>query len=537
MYAQWPQHATHPSNAPYTIHHAGGSATVYADQQTNGGQWNLLGTFLLESGQNHRVEVTDEGNGVVVADAIKFTPVTSSPNAATWTPTISTSDTYQVYTRWTSHANRATDATYTIHHQGGSTAVVVNQQTQGGQWVLLGTFSFDPASNHRIELSEEGNGTVVADAVYVVPTSATPNAVTWEPTLTVTDEVDVYAKWMEGGDRSSQVSYTVHHAGGSTISKVNQRANGGVWNHLGRYTMTPSINHRVEVTDSTDGVVAADAVRFVSVTTSGAGLMYVHADHLGTPQKMTNESQALVWDAVYEPFGNAYAITGSATNNQRFPGQYFDQESGFAYNYFRDYDSSTGRYVQSDPIGLGGGSNTYSYVGNNPLTRWDFLGLWFPSAHDYATRRAARAVGCDNIADKLGDLTAEVDYAPNSQDAENSYKHAMRDGLHDQSVAEAEAWYNWWITTQGASSNPADLADALHAIQDSYSPAHEGSQPWYGDATPYTDLFWHGLQELVGGFTPAFQDAVRASENFLEKVKTRHPCLCQKTATESGIQW
>jgi len=72
---------------------------------------------------------------------------------------------------------------------------------------------------------------------------------------------------------------------------------------------------------------------------------------------------------------------GSATINLRFPGQYFDQETGLHYNYFRDYDPQTGRYVESDPIGLDGGLNTYGYVEGNPLSYFDAYGLTAEGNH------------------------------------------------------------------------------------------------------------------------------------------------------------
>ena len=66
---------------------------------------------------------------------------------------------------------------------------------------------------------------------------------------------------------------------------------------------------------------------------------------------------------------------GAFAYNLRFPGQYFDAETGKHYNYFRDYDPRLGRYVQSDPIGLQGGLNTFGYVRGRPLNLFDPLGL------------------------------------------------------------------------------------------------------------------------------------------------------------------
>ncbi|MBK7727229.1 MAG: RHS repeat-associated core domain-containing protein [Gammaproteobacteria bacterium] len=55
--------------------------------------------------------------------------------------------------------------------------------------------------------------------------------------------------------------------------------------------------------------------------------------------------------------------------------RYYDAQPEQHYNYFRDYDPSTGRYIESDPIGLAGGLNTYAYVGGNPLRFVDPFGL------------------------------------------------------------------------------------------------------------------------------------------------------------------
>lgn len=110
--------------------------------------------------------------------------------------------------------------------------------------------------------------------------------------------------------------------------------------------------------------------------TQDEALYFVHNDHLGTPQRITDASQAIVWAADYEPFGRATVTLNTIENRIRYPGQYEDQETGLHYNYFRDYDPDTGRYVESDPIGLAGGINTYSYAANNTLIYIDHYGLF-----------------------------------------------------------------------------------------------------------------------------------------------------------------
>lgn len=118
----------------------------------------------------------------------------------------------------------------------------------------------------------------------------------------------------------------------------------------------------------------------INDTRTGAPIYYIQTDHLNTPRVMLDQLGRQRWTWVSEPFGNGLPNEnplgfGPVGLNLRMPGQYFDVESGLAYNWNRSYDATVGRYTQSDPIGLQGGSNTYAYVGGNPLSYSDPLGL------------------------------------------------------------------------------------------------------------------------------------------------------------------
>jgi len=105
-------------------------------------------------------------------------------------------------------------------------------------------------------------------------------------------------------------------------------------------------------------------------------LYYFHNDHLGTPQILTNDSGTVSWKAAYTPFGEAVISVETVENPLRFPGQYYDSETGLHYNWNRYYDPKTGRYLTPDPIGLEERINLFVYVANNPLISADPLGLY-----------------------------------------------------------------------------------------------------------------------------------------------------------------
>ncbi len=131
---------------------------------------------------------------------------------------------------------------------------------------------------------------------------------------------------------------------------------------------------------------------------AGGEIHGIHGDHLGTPRLVTGADGDVVWRTDVAPFGAATVVHEGIVLNLRLPGQYFDAETGTHYNYLRDYDPATGRYLTSDPIGLRGGANTYAYVGADPLNGSDPTGL-LRLPRDPALRREFERLGIGDTLD------------------------------------------------------------------------------------------------------------------------------------------
>ncbi len=166
---------------------------------------------------------------------------------------------------------------------------------------------------------------------------------------------------------------------------------------------------------------------------SSIAINYVHSNHLNTPTKVTRSSDnALEWACrpAKDPrsarrcqnSGDPGGI-GIFAYNLRFLGQLYMGETGLNYNYFRDYDPQVGRYVESDPIGLAGGLNTYAYVNSNPLEHVDSSGEGIVDC-PAAIVKLLRATA--NLNKRLSELKKPVDagHLKSLSEAQNQVQNA-----------------------------------------------------------------------------------------------------------------
>ena len=210
---------------------------------------------------------------------------------------------------------------------------------------------------------------------------------------------------MSKKNQSANVTYSIGYGAGETDTVVkSHKTGGGQWQLLGSYHSNDGLDF-VEASSPGNKFVA-DAIRWVEVPESIRALTdtthFIHFDQLGTPRRVTDDGQTVVWSWNSTPFGDSIPNEDpdgdlkSFILNLRFPGQYYDVESGLHYNHFRTYDPETGRYIESDPIGLDGGFNTYTYVGMNPLIAIDPLGLYVTGSWIESPRFNLSNVGVDD---------------------------------------------------------------------------------------------------------------------------------------------
>jgi RHS repeat-associated protein len=223
----------------------------------------------------------------------------------------------------------------------------------------------------------------------------------WTPALSA-GTYEVYAWWVAKNNYSDSVDYTIAHDGGTSIENRSHKSGGGQWQLLGNYNFDGVGTEYVEVS-AANGKTSADAIRWLEVVggpVETISTFFIHTDHLGTPRRVTDDTQTVIWRWDSSPFGDSVpdedpdGDSNDFVLNLRFPGQYYDAESGLHYNYYRDYDPSTGRYIESDPIGLLGGLNTFQFSLNHPLSLIDRFGLQTTYPNEFCITDSAGIIHC-----------------------------------------------------------------------------------------------------------------------------------------------
>ncbi len=241
-------------------------------------------------------------------------------NTATWKTDIPVQGTYSVYTRWSQNTDRPTNAPYTIYYEGGSDSVLVNQVTNGGRWMYLGSYPYD-VNTYSVLLTDNvpTNKRIIADAIkwekgivtdnsgatfsgtWIEATDTTDrfsisyryhasgsgsDTATWTPDIPAAGDYAVYAWWCADTDRATDAPYTIDYNGGSDAVQINQTTDGGKWNYLGTYLFAAGTSGSVELGETTTGKVIADAVRWVPLVgsaSSGSQLVdHIPPDHSAT---------------------------------------------------------------------------------------------------------------------------------------------------------------------------------------------------------------------------------------------------------------
>ncbi len=237
---------------------------------------------------------------------------------------------------------------------------------------------------------------------------------------------------------------------------------------------------------------------------AATGIFYVHADHLGTPKAATDAAQGIAWAADYLPYGEAQVAVEAVTLNVRFPGQYFDAETGLAYNYFRYYDASVARYASPDPSGLirnpialelpgatyllGPLNHLYGYVDNAPVIAIDPLGLRRGKVYDITRDvwmfwwSAAFRQECATTPGACGDFHTLYEMIWTAEAADtcifDDFETEIVNGPRQYFLTHVQWWqvtHTRWLYESSDPNYPCTLSDYRVETKETYFP-HPGSE-------------------------------------------------------------
>jgi RHS repeat-associated protein len=366
-----------------------------------------LTTLTTPSGQtvtygyntNHQVTSISIG-GVALLGAVTYEPL-GPANGWTWANNTTEIRSYDT------DANPNQVSAIESHTYGYDDALRITSIANGSNSALSWTYGFDLldriTSASKTGLTQDwtydANGNrltetgTVAGSYNVSATSNRLNSITGSPariytydnagnTLTYANTLTYYNNGrMKTAKVGSSTTTYVYNALGQRVKKSGGSAGTVLMFYdeaghiLGEYSSTGALVQETVWM----GDIPVATIRPNGSTTA---VYNVHADHLNAPRMVTQSSSTnkIAWRWDTDPFATVTpnqnpAGLGTFKYNLRYPGQYFDSETGLLQNYFRDYDPAVGKYVESDPIGLRGGINTYGYVGENPLSNFDSFGL------------------------------------------------------------------------------------------------------------------------------------------------------------------
>jgi len=299
--------------------------------------------------------------------------------------------------------------------------------------------------------------------------------------------------------------------------------------------MNPGIYNLIAVATDNDDLQTTSTTVPITVNAAQA-LYFIHVDHLNAPRLVADALQATVWSwNQQEPFGenlanqNAEANSSSFTYSPRLAGQYYDGETSLHYNYLRNYDASLGRYTRSDPSGLAGGLNTYSYVDQTPLTLFDEFALWSTEAHNKILEIAFANLSPDLLqAIKNGSRYADL-----LQLQRWSYIHAMRSSPEESEATCLTRLCDWYQKHYENYDRYRDspnsflrrfafwsLGMALHPTMDSTSPMHENcSIAW-----DFADAAFHNEDPSLEGLSALTPELLRKTVELTRRASRREYC-------------